>query len=130
MAKLVNAAVCKTAMRRCNSGPDLKPQRLPCRGDGMVDSGDLKSPGRKTVRVRVPPPVQNMPPPRLYRKRLAKASLFRIGPPARDRTSDLLVKSELLYQLSYGRMHLRLSAKCMLFYIRNLVLKMGRWRNW
>lgn len=51
-------------MRGCDSRPGLTFLRHPScgifllgRGDGMVDSGDLKSPGRNAVWVRVPSPA-------------------------------------------------------------------------
>lgn len=52
---------------------DRDPIRPPdCRGGEMADTGDLKSPGRKAVRVRVPPaaphrtsPVWRFPVPRV-----------------------------------------------------------------
>lgn len=56
VAKWPNAAVCKTDIRRFDSG-----LRLPvyiCLGGGMVDTRDLKSLGSNTVWVRVPPEAQ------------------------------------------------------------------------
>ena len=46
----------KCIQARRNLGVTLKtPAKTQCRGGEMADTGDLKSPGRKAVRVRVPP---------------------------------------------------------------------------
>lgn len=45
-------------LQRFKSASDLKINL--CRGGGMVDTRDLKSLGRKVMRVRVSPAVQNI----------------------------------------------------------------------
>ena len=51
-SQVAKATLCKRVIRECKSRPGLKMAR---RGDGKADIGDLKSPDRKVVRVRLPP---------------------------------------------------------------------------
>ena len=50
-------------------------------------------------------------PPRVVTLRLAQTYLLSVCAPARDRTEDLILKRDLLYQLSYGRMYLKKQIK-------------------
>ncbi len=50
-----NAAVCKTAMHGCKSRRGLNHGWRRCPGGGMAYAGDLKSPVRKGMWVRLPP---------------------------------------------------------------------------
>jgi hypothetical protein len=57
----------------------------------MVYTKDLKSFGRKALRVQVSPRAQD------------NFIILNFGPLTRNRTWDHLLKRELLYQLSYER---------------------------